>query len=146
MGSITAVSNGGYVLRILHIIPALALSLVFFTGSVAADPLMRSNCWTWNDGVDGFRTLCFAGSGRVEMRNRSQKLDKTGLTTCQWSGKYAQTGTKVTAAFAPGSGKCSNDVPSPQYSVTCNFPGDRLDCRSSSLVGGQLLEFDRTFK
>lgn len=133
-------------MHILRIITILALAFAIFPRSAAADALTRSNCWTWTENAGGRRTLCFAAAGRVKMSNRSGTVDNKGWTTCEWSGQYAQTGAKVTVAFAPGSGKCSNGADSPQYSLTCNFPGDRLDCRSSSLVEGKLLEFDRTFQ
>lgn len=135
-------------MRSLPIITILALAFAIFPRSAAADSLTRSSCWTWTEGSgdNGRRTLCFAGSGRVKMTNRSRTVDDKAWTTCEWSGQYAQTGAKVTAAFAPGSGKCSNGAASPQYSLTCDFPGDRLDCRSNSLVEGKLLEFDRTFE
>jgi hypothetical protein len=80
------------------------------------------------------------------MTNRSGTISNEGWTTCEWSGQYLQTDARVTAAFAPGSGKCSNGAASPQYSLTCDFPGNRLDCRSTSIVGDKLLEFDRTFE
>lgn len=114
--------------------------------AATAEPLVRSKCWTWIEGVGGKRTLCFAAAGRVKMTNRSRTIDDKAWSTCAWSGQWKQTGNKVTVAFAPGSGKCSNGAASPQYAATCDFPGDRLDCRTSSLVGGKLLEFDRTFK
>lgn len=133
-------------MRILFVITTLALAFAVLTRSAAAESLTRSSCWTWSEDAGGRRTLCFAGSGRVKMTNRSRTVDEKGWSSCEWSGQYAHTGAKVTAAFAPGSGRCSNGAASPQYSLTCDFPGDRLDCRSSSLVGGKLLEFDRTFE
>ena len=66
---------------------ALALGLV---RSAAADPLTRPSCWTWSDGAGGKRTLCFAGSSRVKMTNRSQTVDEKGWSTCNWSGQYGR--------------------------------------------------------
>jgi hypothetical protein len=130
----------------LHGVAALTLVWTFLITPAIAEPLMRSSCWTWSTQAGENRILCFVASGRVKMTNRSRTVDDKGWSTCEWSGQYKQTGHKVTAAFAPSSGKCSNGAASPQYAVTCDFPGDRLDCRSSSLVGGKLLEFDRTFR
>jgi hypothetical protein len=57
-----------------------------------------------------------------------------------------QTDDKVTVAFAQGSGRCSNGAASPQWSVTCKFSGDDLDCEGSALVDGKLYDVNLTFK
>lgn len=136
----------GQILRAFKLASALALAFAFNTTSAAADPLTRLSCWTWSE-EDVSRTVCFVAPGRATMTNRSGTVNnKNQITSCNWSGRYTQSGTRVTVAFAAGSGRCSNDVPAPQYSLTCNFPGDYLDCKSSSLVNGQLLAFDRIFR
>ena len=133
-------------MRTLRVITILALAFAVFPRYAAADSLARSSCWTWKEEAGGRRTLCFAGSGRVKMTNRSGTVDNKGWTTCEWSGLYTQTGAKVTVAFAPGSGKCSNGAASPQWSGTCDFSGEDLHCEGSSIVDGKTYDFNLTFK
>jgi hypothetical protein len=123
----------------------VALAVAALPESAAADPLTRSGCWTSHIDTGARRTMCFVGSGRVKMNNRNQTSDGKAWTTCEWSGLYAQTDNKVTVAFAPGSGKCSNGPPSPQWAATCNFSGDDLECEGSALVDGKIYEVNLTF-
>jgi hypothetical protein len=139
--------GGDSTLRILHIMAAaLALAIAALPTFASAEPLTRSSCWTSSLDTGARRTMCFVGSGRVNMNNRSQTSDHKGWSTCQWSGQYSQTGSKVTAAFAPASGKCSNGGASPQFSVTCEFSGNDLDCKGSAIVDGKVYDIDLTFK
>jgi hypothetical protein len=114
--------------------------------SGAAESLTRSNCWTATYDNGARRTLCFAGSGRVKMTNYAQTSTNKGWSSCEWSGQYTQSDTKVTVAFAQGSGKCSNKAASPQWSVTCEFSGNDLDCQGSAIVDGKVYEVKALFK
>lgn len=80
------------------------------------------------------------------MTNRNVTSDHKQWTSCAWSGQYTQTDTKVTVAFAQGSGKCSNKAASPQWSVTCEFSGNDLDCQGSAIVDGKTYEVNLLFK
>jgi len=129
-------------MRILLVV----LGIVLFASSANAEQLTRSKCWTWLvEGYSGNRIVCFLPSGRAKMTNRSETIDGKGWSTCEWTGRYKQDGTDLTVSFEAGSGKCSNGAVSPQYSLVCDFPGDRLECKSSSMVGGKHLQFERTF-
>ena len=124
----------------------LALAIAALPGVAAAESLTRSSCWTSTIDSGARRTLCFAGSGRVKMTNRNRTSDNKGWSSCEWSGNFAQTDAKVTVAFAPGSGKCSNGAASPQWSATCEFSGNDLDCQGSAIVDSKLYEVDLLFK
>jgi hypothetical protein len=124
----------------------VALTIAACPPSAVAESLTRSGCWTTSLDTGATRTMCFAGSGRVKMNNRNRTSDNKGWSTCEWAGLYAQTDAKVTAAFAPGSGKCSNGAASPQWAVTCDFSGDDLDCQGSSIVDGKIYEVNLLFK
>jgi hypothetical protein len=132
--------------RILGSLALLALTIAAYPRSAGAEPLTRSNCWTSHLDSGAGRTLCFAGSPRVKMTNRNRTSDNKGWSSCECSGLYAQTDAKVTVAFAPGSGKCSNGAISPQWSAVCNFSGDDLDCEGSAIVDGKIYEVNLTFK
>jgi len=123
-----------------------ALAIAALPGAAAADSLTRSGCWTSHLDSGARRTMCFVGSGRVKMNNRNQTSDGKSWSSCEWTGLYAQTDNKVTVAFAPSSGKCSNGAASPQWAATCNFSGDDLDCEGSSIVDGKIYEVNLTFK
>lgn len=135
-------------LRIVTTIFAgLALSapvIAALPGLATADSLTRSGCWTFEEASK--RTLCFLASGRVKMTNRNRTSDDKGWSTCEWTGLYVQTDARVTVAFAAGSGKCTNGASSPQVAATCDFSGESLDCRGSSIVDGKLYELDLVFK
>jgi hypothetical protein len=131
---------------ILGSLALVALAIAACPPSAVAESLTRSSCWTSTLDTGAARTMCFAGSGRVKMNNRNRTSDNKGWSTCEWSGLYAQTDARVTAAFAPGSGKCSNGAASPQWAVTCDFSGNDLDCRGSALVDGKIYEVDLLFK
>jgi hypothetical protein len=123
-----------------------ALAIVALPGLAAADPLTRSDCWTSKIDTGATRTMCFIGSGKIKMNNYNKTSDNKGWSRCEWTGMYATTDNKVTVAFAPGSGKCSNGAVSPQWAATCNFSGDDLDCEGSSIVDGKIYEVNLTFK
>jgi hypothetical protein len=131
---------------ILGSVAVLALAIAACPRSAVAESLTRSGCWTASLDTGARRMMCFVGSDRVKMNNRNRTSDNKGWSSCEWSGHYAETGTKVTVAFAPGSGKCSNGAASPQWSVTCDFSGDDLDCQGSSIVDGKIYEVSLTFK
>src|SRR5262249_27161054 len=115
-----------------------ALAIAALPGSAAAEPLGRANCWTSSLDTGATRTMCFVGTGRVKMNNHNRTSDNKGWSSCEWTGFYAQTDNRVTVAFAPGSGKCSNGAVSPQWAATCDFSGDDLECRGSSIVDGKM--------
>jgi hypothetical protein len=131
---------------ILGSVALLTLAIAPLPRAAAADSLTRSSCWTSSLDSGARRTMCFAGSGRVKMTNRNQTSDDKGWSSCEWAGLYAQTDTKVTVAFAPSSGKCSNRAASPQWAATCNFSGNDLDCEGSSIVDGKIYVLNLTFK
>jgi hypothetical protein len=124
----------------------LALAIAACPRSAVAESLTRSSCWTSHLDSGARRTMCFSGSPRVKMTNRNRTSDDKGWSSCEWSGLYALTDAKVTVAFAPGSGKCSNGAASPQWSAVCNFSGDDLDCEGSAIVDGKIYEINLTFK
>ena len=80
------------------------------------------------------------------MTNRNRTSDDKGWSSCEWSGLYTQTAAKVTVAFAPGSGKCTNGAASPQWSATCDFSDEGLDCQGSAIVDGKVYEVNLLFK
>jgi hypothetical protein len=80
------------------------------------------------------------------MNNRNRTSDDKGWSSCEWAGLYVQTDEKVTVAFAPGSGKCSNGAVSPQWAATCDFSGNDLACQGSSIVDGKIYPLNLTFK
>src|SRR5690242_15610568 len=123
-----------------------ALAIVTLPGLAAADELTRSDCWSSKIDTGATRTMCFVGNGKMNMHNYNQTSDGKGWSRCEWTGMYATTDNKVTVAFAPGSGKCSNGAKSPQWAATCNFSGDDLDCEGSSIVDGKLYEVNLTFR
>ena len=125
---------------------AVALAMAALPGSATADPLTRSGCWKATLDTGAWRRMCFVGSGRVNMNNRNQTSDGKGWSTCEWKGMYVTTDNRVTTAFAPGSGSCSNGAKSPQWSATCSFSGDDLDCQGSAIVDGKIYEVTLTFK
>jgi len=114
--------------------------------AAVAEPLTRSKCWTSKIDTGATRTMCFVGSGRVKMNNRNRTTDEKNWSTCEWEGLYVQTDAKVTVAFAPGSGKCSNRAAAPQWAATCDFSGNDLECQGSSIVDGKIYEVTLTFK
>jgi hypothetical protein len=132
--------------RILGSLAVVALTIAACPRSVMAESLTRSSCWTSSLDSGARRTMCFVGSGRVKMTNRNRTSDDKGWSSCEWAGLYATTDAKVTVAFAPGSGKCSNGAVSPQWAATCNFSGDDLDCQGSAIVDGKIYEIELTFK
>jgi hypothetical protein len=132
--------------RILGSVALLALAIAACPRPAVAESLTRSGCWASALDSGARRTMCFVGSGRVKMTNRNRTSDDKGWSSCEWAGLYAQTDTKVTVAFAPGSGKCSNGAASPQWSATCDFSGDDLDCQGSAIVDGKIYEVILTFK
>lgn len=132
--------------RILGSLALLALAIAACPRSAVAESLTRSSCWTAALDTGSRRTLCFVGSGRVKMTNRNRTSDNKGWSSCEWTGLYVQTAAKVTVAFAPGSGKCSNGAASPQWAATCDFSGDDLDCQGSAIVDGKIYEVILTFK
>jgi hypothetical protein len=124
----------------------LALAMGAVPGSAAADELTRSDCWKATLDTGAWRRMCFVGSGRVKMNNRNQTSDGKAWSTCEWTGFYATTETRVTVAFAPSSGKCSNGASSPQWSAVCTFSGDDLDCQGAAIVDNRIYEVTLTFK
>ena len=124
----------------------LAPAIAVLPGSAAADPLNRANCWTSSIDTGATRTMCFVGNGRVKMNNHNRTSDNKGWSSCEWTGFFAQTDDRVTVAFAPSSGKCSNGAVSPQWAASCDFSGEDLSCRGSSIVDGRMYEVDLTFK
>jgi hypothetical protein len=130
----------------LATLAVVALGIAALPQFAAADSLTRSGCWTATLDTGAWRKMCFVGSGRVKMNNRNQTSDGKAWSTCEWTGLYAATESKITVAFAPGSGKCSNGASSPQWSATCNFSGDDLQCEGGALVDGKIYEVNLTFK
>jgi hypothetical protein len=124
----------------------LVVTIAAFPGLAAAESLTRFNCWNSTLDSGAKRTLCFVGSGRVKMTNSNRTSDGKSWASCESSGNYEQTDAKVTVAFAPGSGKCSNRAASPQWAAVCNFSDDGLDCDGSSIVNGKSYEIHLTFK
>jgi hypothetical protein len=124
----------------------LALAIAALPGVAAAESLTRSSCWTAHLDTGARRTMCFVGAGKVKMNNYNTTSDHKGWSKCEWTGYYTESDAKVTVAFAPGSGKCSNGAVSPQWSATCKFSGDDLDCEGSSIVDSKLYEVSLTFK
>ncbi len=123
-----------------------ALAIAAFATPAAAAELTKSSCWTSKLDSGARRTMCFAAAGKVKMNNRNVTTDQKGWSSCEWEGLYAQTDAKVTVAFAPGSGKCSNGAKSPQWAATCDKSDDALECQGSSIVDGRLYELNLTFK
>jgi hypothetical protein len=132
--------------RVLGSLALVALAIAACPPPAAAESLTRSGCWSSALDTGARRTMCFVGSGRGKMNNRNRTSDDKGWSSCEWAGQYAQTGTRVTVAFAPGSGKCSNGATSPQWSVSCEFSGDDLDCQGSAIVDGKIYEVNLLFK
>jgi hypothetical protein len=125
---------------------ALLASAIAALPAFAAEPLTRSSCWTSKLDTGATRTMCFVGAGKVKMNNRNRTSDDKGWSSCEWTGYYNQTDAKVTVAFAPGSGKCSNRAVSPQWAANCDFSDDALDCQGSAIVDGKLYDVNLTFK
>jgi hypothetical protein len=123
----------------------LALMIAAPSGMTHADSLTRSSCWIALFGDSSKRTLCFVASGRVTMTNSNRLSGGTGWSTCDFSGDYVQGAATVTITFAANSGTCTNGASSPEFTAVCEFSGDNLPCRGSSIVDGKTYEFNGTF-
>jgi hypothetical protein len=134
---IVKTSSGGLAL--------VALAIAACPG-FAAESLTRSSCWTSTVDSGAKRTLCFAGEPRVKMKNHNRTSDDKGWSSCEWTGLYGQSDARVTIAFAPRSGKCSNGAASPQWSASCDFSDDVLACKGASIVDGKVYAVDLDFK
>lgn len=134
--------------RIAMTIPGgLALaSVIAACPGFAAESLTRSRCWTSSIDTGAKRTLCFSGEPRVKMNNHNRTSDDKGWSSCEWAGLYVRSDARVTVAFAPRSGKCSNGAASPQWSASCDFSDDVLSCKGASIVDGKVYEVDLEFK
>jgi hypothetical protein len=132
--------------RILGGVALLALAIAACPPSAVAESLTRSGCWSSALDTGARRTMCFVGSGRVKMTNRNRTSDDKGWSSCEWTGLYGQSDARVTIAFAPRSGKCSNGAASPQWSASCDFSDDVLACKGASIVDGKVYAVDLDFK
>ncbi len=110
-----------------------------------ADSLTRSNCWAADYSDGSKRTLCFVSSRRVTMTNAGRTTDNK-WSTCKWSGDYKKQGADVTVTFHQNSGKCTNGASSPEFTAVCQFSGENLSCKGSSIVDGKTYQFAGTFK
>ncbi len=122
----------------------LLLVLAGPSSTALADSLTRSGCWLFNESPTKV-TLCFSGSSRVTMSKTTTTTDHS-ISTCQFSGSYIKRGDAVTVTFQPNSGKCTNGARSPAWFVVCDFSGESLPCRGSTIVDGKTYEVGLTFE
>jgi hypothetical protein len=123
----------------------LALVIAAPSGEALAASLTRSKCWNVSFDNGSKRALCFFSASRVKMTNSNRTADGASWSTCNFSGDYVERGASVTITFAPHSGKCTNGASSPEFTAVCDFSGDSLPCRGSSIVDGKTYEFNGTF-
>jgi len=114
--------------------------------AIAAPSLTRGTCWVAKFDNGSKRTLCFRGSRAVTMANTNNVVDSNTWSTCNFSGKYVQSDDKVTVAFAPGSGRCTNGASAPLFVAVCDFRDEKLECRGATMIESEIYEFSGTFE
>jgi hypothetical protein len=125
---------------VFNLVVATAPSGIAFAAS-----LTRSNCWTARYSDHSERSLCFFGAGRVTMTNTNREQGSQGWSMCQFSGDYTQDSTYVIVTFHPNSGKCTNGALSPEFTAVCEFSGQNLKCRGSTILEDKTSVFSGTF-
>jgi hypothetical protein len=124
----------------------IAAAAALLPSKSMADALTRSNCWDYLSDKGDKRTLCFLNQPRVTMVNYNHTVDGKGWSTCNWSGNYSQSDTKITVTFPQNSGKCTNGASSPATTAVCDFSGESLACKGSTIIDGKTYGMDLVFK